>query len=66
MIPVKVPPEFGDSKPPTALVASATDDEEDVPTRGFLKRQAQIIVDAKSRHKQFPMATRGKKTLTLK
>jgi hypothetical protein len=51
---------------PAALVATETEDEDDVPTRGFLKRQAQIIVDAKSRRKQFPMAARAKKTLTLK
>lgn len=63
---MKVPPEYVDSKPPAALIASETEDEDEVPTRGFLKRQAQIIVDAKSRHKQFPMAARGKKTLTLK
>jgi hypothetical protein len=63
---VKVPPEAADSKPPTALVVSGTEDEDEVPTRIFLKRQAQIIVDAKSRHKQFPLSTRGKKTVTLK
>jgi hypothetical protein len=58
---VKIAPEV-----PAALVATETEDEDDVPTRGFLKRQAQIIVDAKSRRKQFPMAARAKKTLTLK
>ncbi|XP_069678804.1 outer dynein arm-docking complex subunit 3 [Periplaneta americana] len=50
----------------SVLVSSETDDEEEVPTRGFLKRQAQIIVDAKSRRKQFPMGTRTKKILTIK
>lgn len=38
---------------PSVLVTSETDEEEDVPTRSYLKRQAQIIVDAKSRRKQF-------------
>lgn len=33
--------------------AVATDDEVEVPTRGYLKRQAQNIVDAKSRRKGF-------------
>ncbi|PNF16323.1 hypothetical protein B7P43_G10836, partial [Cryptotermes secundus] len=65
-LPVKVTPEVLDSKLPATLVATETEDEDEVPTRGFLKRQAQIIVDAKSRHKQFPMAARAKKTLTLK
>lgn len=31
----------------------ATDDEAEVPSRGFIKRQAQSIVDAKSRRKGF-------------
>ncbi|KAJ9583182.1 hypothetical protein L9F63_022482 [Diploptera punctata] len=48
------------------LAVSETDDEDEVPSRGFLKRQAQVIVDAKSRRKQFPMTARGKKTLTIK
>lgn len=65
-LPVKITPEVLDSKLPAALVATETEDEDEVPTRGFLKRQAQIIVDAKSRHKQFPMAARAKKTLTIK
>lgn len=30
-----------------------TDEEEECPTRSFLKRQAQLIVDAKSRRKAF-------------
>ncbi|XP_068082941.1 golgin subfamily A member 6-like protein 26 [Anabrus simplex] len=42
------------------LGGSETDDEDDVPTRGYLKRQAQIIVDAKSRRKQFNF-NRGRK-----
>lgn len=33
--------------------SAATDDEAEVPSRGFLKRQAQSIVDAKSRRKGF-------------
>lgn len=65
-LPVKITPEVLDSKLPAALVVTETEDEDEVPTRGFLKRQAQIIVDAKSRHKQFPMAARAKKTVTLK
>ncbi|PSN45156.1 hypothetical protein C0J52_03936 [Blattella germanica] len=48
------------------LQGKETDDEDEVPSRGFLKRQAQIIVDAKSRRKQFPMSVRSKKTLTIK
>lgn len=36
----------------------ATDDEGDVPTRGYLKRQAQYIVDAKSRRKGFRVVRR--------
>jgi len=55
-----------DSRTSAALAASETEEEDEVPTRGFLKRQAQIIVDAKSRHKQFPMAARGRKSLTVK
>ncbi|GFG29927.1 hypothetical protein Cfor_09945 [Coptotermes formosanus] len=65
-LPVQVVTEAADSRTPAALPASETEEEDEVPTRGFLKRQAQIIVDAKSRHKQFPMAARGRKTLTLK
>ena len=65
-LPAEVTTEAADSRTPAALVASETEEEDEVPTRGFLKRQAQIIVDAKSRHKQFPMAARGRKTLTLK
>lgn len=41
---------------PTAAGAPAmpeTDEEEECPTRSFLKRQAQLIVDAKSRRKAF-------------
>lgn len=63
---MQVVTEAADSRTPAALPASETEEEDEVPTRGFLKRQAQIIVDAKSRHKQFPMAARGRKTLTLK
>ncbi|XP_075227924.1 coiled-coil domain containing protein 151 [Lycorma delicatula] len=36
---------------------SEPEDEEEIPTRGFLKRQAQVIVDAKSRRKGFRVAT---------
>lgn len=36
----------------------ATDDEGDVPTRSYLKRQAQYILDAKSRRKGFRPARR--------
>ena len=63
---MEVTTEAVESRISAALAASETEEEEEVPTRGFLKRQAQIIVDAKSRHKQFPMAARGRKTLTLK
>ncbi|XP_049782214.1 outer dynein arm-docking complex subunit 3 [Schistocerca cancellata] len=42
------------------LPTSETDEEDDVPTRSYLKRQAQIIVDAKSRRKQFNF-NRGRK-----
>ncbi|XP_063235839.1 outer dynein arm-docking complex subunit 3 isoform X2 [Bacillus rossius redtenbacheri] len=44
---------------PTAV--SETDDEDEIPTRTFLKRQAQLIVDAKSRRKQFPHLMRNRK-----
>lgn len=33
--------------------SAATDDEAEVPSRGYIKRQAQSIVDAKSRRKGF-------------
>lgn len=33
------------------LFYSGSDDEDDVPSRSFLKRQAQLVVDAKSRRK---------------
>lgn len=36
---------------PPSLLLPETEDEEDVPTRSYLKRQAQLIVDAKSRRK---------------
>lgn len=41
--------------PPTPGAPSLpeTDEEEECPTRSFLKRQAQLIVDAKSRRKAF-------------
>ncbi|KAJ1523499.1 hypothetical protein ONE63_001351 [Megalurothrips usitatus] len=40
--------------PPAAVPAiPETDEEEECPTRSFLKRQAQLIVDAKSRRKAF-------------
>lgn len=32
---------------------SEPEDEDEIPTRGFLKRQAQVIIDAKSRRKGF-------------
>lgn len=40
---------------PTAAASNLpeTDEEEECPTRSFLKRQAQLIVDAKSRRKAF-------------
>lgn len=40
------------------LFTAPTDDEGDVPSRGFLKRQAQYIVDSKSRRKGFRVARR--------
>nr|CAD7460266.1 unnamed protein product [Timema tahoe] len=49
-----------EQRPTGILPTSETDDEDDVPTRGFLKRQAQIIVDAKSRRKQFPHMIRSR------
>nr|CAD7197578.1 unnamed protein product [Timema douglasi] len=49
-----------EQRPSGILPTSETDDEDDVPTRGFLKRQAQIIVDAKSRRKQFPHMIRSR------
>jgi hypothetical protein len=57
---VEVTAEAVDSRT-SALAVSEPEEEDEVPSRGFLKRQAQIIVDAKSRHKQFPMAARGRK-----
>lgn len=46
------PPEEGKSKAQqTSLMMSETDDDEDIPNRVHLKRQAQLIVDAKSRKK---------------
>lgn len=33
----------------------ASDEEEEVPSRAFLKRQAQLVVDAKSRRKNIRM-----------
>ncbi|XP_054272979.1 outer dynein arm-docking complex subunit 3 [Macrosteles quadrilineatus] len=35
---------------------SEPEDEDEIPTRGFLKRQAQVIIDAKSRRKGFRVA----------
>lgn len=32
-------------------VITGSDDEEEVPSRNYLKRQAQLVVDAKSRRK---------------
>lgn len=34
---------------------AASDEEEEVPSRAFLKRQAQLVVDAKSRRKNLRM-----------
>lgn len=36
---------------PLSLLLPEDEDEDDVPTRAYLKRQAQLIVDAKSRRK---------------
>ncbi|XP_044730602.1 uncharacterized protein LOC123293762 [Chrysoperla carnea] len=38
---------------PVAQPLTGSEDEDDVPSRGYLKRQAQLIVDAKSRRKTF-------------
>lgn len=38
-------------KNPTPSLLPEDEDEDDVPTRAYLKRQAQLIVDAKSRRK---------------
>jgi hypothetical protein len=44
-----------------------SEEEEDIPTRGFLKRQAQIIVDAKSRRRFYrPSKHKGKTPLHLR
>lgn len=36
-----------------AAQGQPSEDEEDIPTRSFLKRQAQLLVDTKSRRKGF-------------
>ncbi|GLG99741.1 Uncharacterized protein GBIM_06138 [Gryllus bimaculatus] len=58
MLPAPAKPAEG--KTVGLLPVSETDEEEDVPSRSYLKRQAQIIVDAKSRRKQFNF-NRGRK-----
>ncbi|GJQ88086.1 hypothetical protein Trydic_g13098 [Trypoxylus dichotomus] len=42
---------------PSVTPEKGSDEEEEVPSRGYLKRQAQIVIDAKSRRKslRFPM-----------
>ena len=37
----------------TPAQGQLSEDEEDIPTRTFLKRQAQLLVDTKSRRKGF-------------
>ncbi|XP_043276162.1 uncharacterized protein [Venturia canescens] len=44
-----------------AVPAQASEDEEDVPTRNVLKRQAQLLVDTKSRRKEELGALRTRK-----
>ncbi|RZF46308.1 hypothetical protein LSTR_LSTR014128 [Laodelphax striatellus] len=44
---------FGKLIEPALDKLSEPEDEEEVPSRGFLKRQAQVIVDSKSRRKGF-------------
>lgn len=34
---------------------TGSEDEEEVPTRGYLKRQAQLVVDARARRKNVRM-----------
>lgn len=42
------------------ILLLASEDDEEVPSRGFLKRQAQIVVDAKLRRKNIRMAPKRK------
>uniref|UniRef100_A0ABD2WWE3 Uncharacterized protein n=2 Tax=Trichogramma kaykai TaxID=54128 RepID=A0ABD2WWE3_9HYME len=44
---------FSSVSTPAAHQVQISEDEEDVPSRGLLKRQAQLLVDAKSRRKNF-------------
>ncbi|KAG4068721.1 hypothetical protein HA402_002412 [Bradysia odoriphaga] len=50
--------QISSASPGQANQPAPTDDEGDVPSRGFLKRQAQYIVDSKSRRKGFRVARR--------
>lgn len=51
------------SKPTTipspCVISDSESEPEEVPSRAFLKRQAQLIVDARSRRKQFNVARRN-------
>lgn len=51
---------FPDVVEPQADKSSEPEEDDDVPTRGFLKRQAQVIVDAKSKKKSFRVTTATK------
>lgn len=51
---------FPDVAEPQPDKSSEPEEDDDVPTRGFLKRQAQVIVDAKSKKKSFRISTATK------
>lgn len=40
-----------DAKEKSKIVLAGSEDEEEVPSRSFLKRQAQLVIDAKSRRR---------------